>query len=206
MNILMLGATGRVGGQVVSQALDNGYHITALVRTPDKIQTSHQNLKIVEGNVLNKDDIENSMVGIDVVISALSTGGTTTLSKSIPLIIKAMSLANTKRIITVGTAGILQSRVSPKLLRYQSSESRHKSTRATEEHHKVYDKLNQTDLQWTIVCPTYLCDGDYTGNYRTERDFLPESGLKISIPDVAEFTYNQILSTEYLKARVGIAY
>ncbi len=206
MNILLLGATGRVGSHIVTNALYNRHHVTALVRTPEKIQINNENLTVIKGNVLNKDDIVHAMQGIDVVISALNTDGTTTLSDSMSHIIEAMESEGIKRIITVGTAGILQSRTTPNSLRYQSSESKRKSTRAAEEHHKVYNMLKQTTLDWTIVCPTYLPDGERIGKYRVERDFLPEDGAKISVPDTAEFTYRQIKTNDFSKSRVGIAY
>ncbi|PAD66217.1 hypothetical protein CHH83_25130 [Bacillus sp. 7586-K] len=206
MNILILGATGRVGSQIVNYALHDRHHVTVLVRTPEKIQICNENLTIVQGNALNKDDIVRSMHGIDVVISALNTDGTTTLSDSMPLIIDAMEDEGIKRIITIGTAGILQSRTTPNSLRYQSSESKQKSTRAAKEHHKVYDLLKQSTLEWTIVCPTYLPDGERVGKYRIERNFLPEDGAEISVPDTAEFTFKQIKASDYIKSRVGIAY
>jgi uncharacterized protein len=206
LNILILGATGRVGSQIVTYALHDRHHVTVLVRTPEKIQINSENLTIIQGNVLNKNDIVRAMHGIDVVISALNTDGTTTLSESMPLIIKAMENEGIQRIITIGTAGILQSRTTPTVIRYQSSESKRKSTRAAEEHHKVYDMLKQSTLDWTIVCPTYLPDGEREGQYRIERNFLPEGGMKISVPDTAEFTYRQIESSDYVHSRVGIAY
>ncbi|NWQ43252.1 SDR family oxidoreductase [Bacillus sp. EB106-08-02-XG196] len=206
MNILILGATGRVGSQIVTYALHDRHHVTVLVRTPEKLQINSENLTIIQGNVLNKNDIVRAMHGIDVVISALNTDGTTTLSESMPLIIKAMENEGIKRIITIGTAGILQSRTTPTVIRYQSSESKRKSTRAAEEHHKVYDMLKQSTLDWTIVCPTYLPDGEREGQYRIERNFLPEGGMKISVSDTAEFTYRQIESSDYVQSRVGIAY
>ncbi|MFJ8260269.1 NAD(P)-dependent oxidoreductase [Peribacillus asahii] len=206
MNILILGATGRVGSQIVTYALHDRHHVTVLVRTPEKFQINNENLTIIQGNVLNKDDIVRAMHGIDVVISALNTDGTTTLSESMPLIIEAMENEGMKRIIIIGTAGILQSRTTPNSLRYQSSESKQKSTRAAKEHHKVYDLLKQSTLEWTIVCPTYLPDGERLGEYRVERDFLPVDGVKINVSDTAEFTYKQIESNNYIKSRVGIAY
>lgn len=206
MNILLLGATGRVGSQIIPYALHEGHHVTVFVRTPEKIQINNENLTIIQGNVLNKEDIVRAMDGMDIVISALNTDGTTTLSESMPLIIEAMENEGIKRIITIGTAGILQSRTTPNSLRYQSSESKRKSTRAAEEHHKVYDLLKQSDLDWTIVCPTYLPDGERVGNYRIERDFLPEGGVEISVHDTAEFTFKQIKASDYIKARVGICY
>ncbi|HYK73617.1 MAG TPA: NAD(P)H-binding protein, partial [Pseudoneobacillus sp.] len=170
------------------------------------IQINNENLTIFQGNVLNKDDIVRAMHGIDVVISALNTDGTTTLSESMPHIIEAMENEGIKRIITIGTAGILQSRTTPNSLRYQSSESKQKSTRAAKEHHKVYDMLKQSTLEWTIVCPTYLPDGERKSKYRIDRNLLPEDGIEISVPDTAEFTFKQIKASEYIKSRVGIAY
>jgi putative NADH-flavin reductase len=206
MNILILGATGRVGSQIVTYALHDRHHVTVLVRTPEKIQINNENLTIFQGNVLNKDDIVRVMHGIDVVISALNTDGTTTLSESMPLIIEAMENEGIKRIITVGTAGILQSRTTPNSLRYQSSESKQKLTRAAKEHHNVYDVLKQSTLEWTIVCPTYLPDGERVGKYRIDRNYLPEGGTEISVSDTAEFTFKQIKASDYIKSRVGIAY
>ena len=206
MNILILGGTGRVGSQIVTYALQDGYHVTVLVRTPEKVQLNHVNLTVIQGNVLNRAAIARAMHEMDVVISALNTDGGTTLSESMPLIIKAMETEGIKRIITIGTAGILQSRVNPEIQRYQSSESKRKTTRAAEEHEKVYNLLKQSDLDWTIVCPTYLPEGERLGNYRTEADFLPEGGSRISVPDTAEFAYGQIGSSKYIRKRVGIAY
>ncbi|CAG9606629.1 NAD(P)-dependent oxidoreductase [Pseudoneobacillus rhizosphaerae] len=206
MNILILGATGRVGSQLVTYALHDRHHVTVLVRTPEKIQIHSENLTIIQGNVLNKADIVRAMHGIDVVISALNTDGTNTLSESMQLIIKAMENEGIQRIITIGTAGILQSRTTPTVLRYQSSESKRKSTRAAQEHHIVYTTLKQSALDWTIVCPTYLPDGERVGKYRIERNFLPEDGVEISVPDTAEFAFSLIKTSDYIKSRVGIAY
>lgn len=206
MNILILGATGRVGSQILSYALQDGHHVTVLVRTPEKIQIDHENLTILQGNVLDKADIVRAVHGKDAIISALSTDGTDTLSQSMPLMIEAMENEGIRRIITIGTAGILQSVGNPQLLRYQTDESRQKLNRAAKEHHNVYDMLQQSALEWTIVCPTYLPDGERVGKYRIEPDFLPEGGTKISTSDTAEFTYSQIKSSEFIRLRVGIAY
>jgi putative NADH-flavin reductase len=206
MHILVLGATGRVGSHIVKYALQDGHQVTALVRTPDKIDTQHDRLTIIEGNVLEPKDLLHAMQGVDGVISALNTDGTTTLSKSMPLLINTMLHEGITRIITVGTAGILQSRTEPEKLRYQSNESRRKSTRAAEEHEQVYTLLKGSTLEWTIVCPTYLPDGEVRGNYRIERDVLPEGGTEITVGDTAEFTYRQLGDRQFINARVGICY
>jgi len=207
MNLLILGATGRVGSEVLRHALRDGHQVTAFVRNPDKLAaTDHDRLHVAVGNVLNAADVETAMQGAEVVVSALSTDGTDTLSQGMPLVIAAMKKTGVSRIVTVGTAGILQSRVSPDLLRYQSSESKRTLTRAAQEHHQVYTLLEQSGLDWTIVCPTYLPDGERLGSYRVEAHYLPENGTQISVADTADCVYRQVFSREHLHTRLGIAY
>ena len=206
MKILLLGMTGRTGNEIAKLALQDKHQVTALVRTPEKVELKDENLSITKGDVTVKEDVERAMKDADVVISALNTDGADTLTKSMPLIIDAMNAEGIKRIITIGTAGILQSRVEPDVLRYQSSESKRKLTRAAEEHHKTYLLLEGSNLDWTVVCPTYLPDGEAVGDCREERDFLPENGAKITTGDTALFVYKQLESDKYIKSRVGIAY
>ncbi|WP_217580972.1 NAD(P)-dependent oxidoreductase [Lysinibacillus sp. GbtcB16] len=206
MKILVLGATGRVGRQIVEFALQDQHEVTTFVRDSHKLQLDNKNLHMFQGNVLNKKDLEQAMVNVDVVVSALNTDGNDTLSSSISLILEVMEQYTIKRIITIGTAGILQSRVSPTILRYQSTESKRKSTFAAKEHQYVFEQLHDSNVDWTIVCPTYLPDGSFTGVYRVERNFLPEGGSEISVADTASFAYQQIFSKEFVKMRVGIAY
>lgn len=37
LKLVVFGATGRTGKEVVKQALDKGHHVTAIVRTPEKL-------------------------------------------------------------------------------------------------------------------------------------------------------------------------
>lgn len=206
MRILILGMTGRVGSEIAKLALEDKHQVTALVRTPEKITSKDENLSVIKGDVTIKEDVERAMKDADAVISALNTDGGETLTESMPLIIEAMKAEGIKRIVTIGTAGILNSRVEDDVLRYQSSESKRKLTRAAEEHHKTYELLEASELDWTVVCPTYLPDGEATGEYREERNYLPEDGKKITVGDTAEFAYKQLESDEYVQSRVGIAY
>lgn len=206
MRILILGITGRVGSEIAKLALEDKHQVTALVRTPEKITSKDENLSVIKGDVTIKEDVERAMKDADAVISALNTDGGETLTESMPLIIEAMKAEGIKRIVTIGTAGILNSRVEDDVLRYQSSESKRKLTRAAEEHHKTYELLEASELDWTVVCPTYLPDGEATGEYREERNYLPEDGKKITVGDTAEFAYKQLESDEYVQSRVGIAY
>ncbi|MBF0708065.1 SDR family oxidoreductase [Alkalihalobacillus hwajinpoensis] len=205
MNILILGATGRVGSNILTLALSDRHQVTVLARSPEKLPTN-SNLTIVEGDVLNEDVVEKAAKGVDVIVSALGTDKTTTLSESTPILIRVMKNQQINRIITVGTAGILNSRVEPTLYRFESSESKRKTTRAAREHLSVYEMLSASDLDWTIICPTYLPDGPAKGEYRVEKEYLPDGGREISTADTAAFVYKELFDRNHSRKRVGIAY
>ncbi len=204
MKLAIFGATGRVGSEILKRALEDGHQIKALQRSAklDK----HPNLETVFGNVREGKDIERAIAGTDAVFSALGTDKTTTLTDALPFIIESMERHGIKRIITIGTAGILNSRLEEGKLRYQGGDSNRKLTFAAEEHEKVYRLLEQSDLEWTIVCPTYLPDGEAKGGYRAEKDYLPDGGKEISTGDTAEFAYQQLADSSFVRSRVGIAY
>lgn len=211
MNLLLLGATGRVGRYILEYALADGHTVTVLVRSPGKLEEYvlkyGRQLQIVRGDATCPEDVTRALEGgAAAVISALNTDGTTTLSVNMALLIRLMQERSVARLITVGTAGILQSRIEPGLYRYESSETRRRSTRAAEEHRRVYELLRDSVLDWTIVCPTYLPDGERTGIYRVEKNVLPEGGSQITTADTADFIYRQWESREYIGLRVGIAY
>ena len=206
MNICLFGATGRVGSIILENALSQEHNVRVLVRDSRKLKLSADGLLVKEGNVLNENDISNCISGSDVVICALNTDGTTTLSDSMPFIIKHMKEQGIQRIISIGTAGILQARSAPYLYRFQSSESKRKSTRDAEEHLKAYLILMDSGLDWTVVCPTYLPIGERKGHYRYEKDFLPDNPSSISIYDTADFAFEQLFTNEYIGSRVGLTY
>lgn len=205
MKLAILGATGRVGSNVLEHTLAAGHEVTVLVRNSAKI-SPHKNLTIIVGDAKNYYDIERTIKGNSVVFSALNTDQTTTLSESIEHIIEGMEKHNIQRIVTIGTAGILNSRLESNKLRYLSTESKRRTTVAAEEHEVVYRKLKQTKLKWTIICPTALLDEREMGVYRYEVDFLPKEGRKISVLDTAAFSYSVIKNGDFVQYRVGLAY
>lgn len=71
MKLLIFGATGGTGRQLVEQALAQGHHVTAFVRDLAKISKKHENLRIVQGDMLRPESVEAAVAGHDAVISAL---------------------------------------------------------------------------------------------------------------------------------------
>ena len=46
MKLVLLGATGETGKEVLQQALKQGHTVTAVVRTPEKITIQDEKLKV----------------------------------------------------------------------------------------------------------------------------------------------------------------
>lgn len=120
MKVCILGATGRVGSNIINLALKDSAEVTALARDFNRIEIQHERLRVIEGNVLNENDIKKAIEGSDIVISALGTDQNGTLAKSMPQIIKQMEEEGVHKIITIGTAGILQARTDLNLYRFHN--------------------------------------------------------------------------------------
>jgi putative NADH-flavin reductase len=68
LEILVYGATGKIGSQAVVEALDRGHRVTAVSRDPSQIELRHENLTAAKGDLLDLDSIRELAVGRDVVI------------------------------------------------------------------------------------------------------------------------------------------
>lgn len=205
MKLAIFGGTGRVGKQVCEHALKDGHELHLLVRNEAEWM-QHPNVQVTVGDAKNPEDIEKVLDGADAVFSGLGTDKTTILTDFSNAVVPLMKEKGISRIVTIGTAGILNSRHEEGKYRFQTSESNRKLTFAAEQHAHVYELFNDSPLQWTIVCPTYLPDGPETGTYRTENDYLPEDGKQISTGDTAHFAYQQLQLNDVTPGRIGLAY
>jgi putative NADH-flavin reductase len=68
---LIVGATGGTGRQLVVQALERGYTVTALVRALSRLQVEHPNLNVIRGDVVDLPSVDAAMRGQDAVLCAL---------------------------------------------------------------------------------------------------------------------------------------
>lgn len=75
MHILVLGATGKTGGQAYQYALEIGDHVTVLVRNPSVVP-SHPNLTVVQGSAMSEEDMDRAFAAagtpVDVVLQCLN--------------------------------------------------------------------------------------------------------------------------------------
>ena len=55
----------------MEQALEAGHQVTAIVRSPDKIKTTHDHLKIVTADIFNSEELKEHFADQDAIISCL---------------------------------------------------------------------------------------------------------------------------------------
>ncbi|PLX26509.1 MAG: DUF2867 domain-containing protein [Ignavibacteria bacterium] len=77
--ILLLGATGYVGGRLLPRLIEHGHDVRCLVRSPEKIPEREAAAgEIIRGDVLQRETILPAMQGIDTVlylVHSMSGGG-----------------------------------------------------------------------------------------------------------------------------------
>ena len=109
--ILVVGATGGTGREVVLQALAAGHDVTALSRTATRLSIEHPKLRAIDG-ALPQDAalLSNAMAGQDVVISALGRGQSLAshhlIEQSVPAVLTAMRAHGVRRLIFTSAIGV----------------------------------------------------------------------------------------------------
>ena len=71
MRLLILGANGKTGTQLVDLALARDHEVTAFVRSPAKVTRRHPLLKVLPGDPHSADELAEALPRHDVVLSAL---------------------------------------------------------------------------------------------------------------------------------------
>ena len=208
MKLIIFGATGMVGKQLVQQALFNKHHVKAFGRnvyTTDYLET--ENLQLVQGALFDESEVYNAIKGCDAVISAIggSMDGTDkTRTLGMKNIIKQMQKAGVKRIIGIGGLGVLNADENSMLVDKDDYPAEYKAVGL--EHKKAYELLNESGLDWTFVCPPNIINEGPTGNYITKASYPPEpNNYKINAGDLAMFMLNELEKQEYIKQKVGIS-
>jgi putative NADH-flavin reductase len=212
-SVLIVGATGGTGRELVTQALERGYLVTALARDPAAVQINQINnarLRVVQGDVLDYPSLESAVKGHEAVLCALGHKQyfrpTHILSKGTGNLLRAMNAQGVRRLVCETALGIGSSAgrmglyytffVLPIILPFY-----------------FWDKTRQEQAiaaslaDWVIVRPGALTDGARRGRYRHGADigsFLMT--VRISRADVADFMLNQLTDNTYLKAAPGVCW
>jgi len=208
MELLIIGATGTTGREVVKQALSLGHRVTAFSRNPEPLrQIRHHNLQLMSGDVMDAISVEKAVRGKDAVLSTLGAGRKGTIrSEGTRHVIEAMQKNKVRRFICQTTLGAGDSRVH--LNFFWKHIMFGLMLREAYRDHEVQERyIMNSNLDWTIVRPAALTDGPATGQYR--HGFGEEERvlkLKVSRQDVALFMLMQLSSEQYVHQAPGLSY
>lgn len=212
MKLLIFGATGGTGRELVSQALRQGHSVTAFVRNPSGVQQQHPRLTVVKGDVLDYHTIEPVIAGHDAVLSTIGmpANKTGTLrSEGTRNIIRAMEKEGLKRFICQTSLGYGDSRETlrrtPFIFKYIIVPFILKKGFADHALQETY--IKGSGLDWVIIRPGNLTDGGLTGRYRygfAPTD--PDIKVKVSRADVADFMLKQLTDPTFIHKTPGVSY
>lgn len=73
MKLVIFGATGKTGQEIVKQSLAEGYEVTAFVRDPSKMTLEDDDLKVMTGDIYEFTAVKQAIQGQDAVICSLGT-------------------------------------------------------------------------------------------------------------------------------------
>ncbi|MFY7970867.1 MAG: NAD(P)-dependent oxidoreductase [Flavobacteriales bacterium] len=202
MNIIIFGATGKAGSQLVKRALEKGHKVTAFVRETTKFSLIHPNLKVVQGDAMSQDSVSNAIKGHEAVINALSAVDHAHRMVYITHIINAMRIHKVKRIMAMGGIGALQA--SEHLKVYETATFPREYVEVTQAHIRVLDALQTSRLDFTFVCPPFIQDGERTGNYKSQNSY-PTPGWTIQSGDLADFMICELENGDFIGTKVGVS-
>ena len=208
--VLILGATGGTGRQLVQQALDRGLSVTALARDPSRLRIEHPRLKVIQGDVLDERSVDAAVRGQDAVVSALGHKRyfqpTRILSDGTRNVVRAMEAHGVRRLVCQTSLGIGDGAgrlgafytlfIIPVILPFY-----------------FWDKTRQeriiagSRVEWVIVRPGALTNGLKRGRCRHGRrvgNLLLT--VRICRADVAEFMLDQLTSDTYVGAAPGVCW
>ena len=212
MKVTIFGATGFSGQAILADSIKQGHEVTILVRDASKIPIKHQNLTIVEGNVLNPQTVASVLHHQEAVIQCLGVSGkgdgkpTTFISDATKIIVDEMQNQKIKRLIAMSNVGAGNSIafqpwfftkiILPYFMKWLKV--------IIEDKNRMEPIIMNSNLDWTIVrCPN-IVDKPAKGRCNTTLD---GKGLKLSITlsDLSKFMVDQLKQTAFIKQAPSVS-
>lgn len=190
VNLTVFGASGATGTCLVSQALDAGHEVVAVVRDPARMRVPAQpRLRVIAADVMDPASIAPAVADGGAVITSIAphgTGPSTLRQDSTRSIMQAMGKAGARRLLFVSGSVVSDEGESPYLRYLLKPLVRHTFLRnVTADFVATEAEIRATDLDWTIFRPPSLTDKPARGTYRVAVDRNLPRCFTISRADLA---------------------
>ena len=207
MNLVVLGATGGTGLQIVRQALHRGHCVTALVRSPDRLKLFGGQITVQQGDLLSSANLQQVIQGHDAVVSGfgprlpVSKADAHLLRQFADVLTSAMVKSNVRRVVVESVAFLFKDAIFPPAYLLGRLFFRQVVNDAS----AMERVFAESQLDWTMVRPPELTDMPYTGKYRVRLGHLPLFGFKIARADVADFMIKAAENSSWVGKIAGIS-
>jgi putative NADH-flavin reductase len=207
LKLVVLGATGGTGLELVKQALGRGHLVTAFVRSPERLKDFRDHINVRPGDLLNSASLQEVIQGHDAVLSGFgpraprSEADSNLLERFAQTLTAAMPPAGVRRVVVESVAFLFKNSILPPAYLL----GRLFLPKTVSDASAMERIFANTALDWTMVRPPELTDKPYTGKYRVQEGHLPLFGLKISRADVADLMINLAENGTSIRKVVGIA-
>ena len=207
MKVAIIGATGRTGLPLVEELLHRGHTVVTLVRDPGKLGRLAEQVGVIAGDSRTIEDLDRLVAGADAVISAL---GPTAKESSLhadtaEALIRSMKGAGVRRFVGVSGAGIDvpgdEKSFSAKLI---SKAIQTLGGDVVKDKPAEYEMYAASDLDWTLVRPPRLTDGEATRQLEHHAHRSTRS-TKITRGDLASFLVDVVEKDLYVRQAPFVA-
>jgi putative NADH-flavin reductase len=206
MKLVVLGATGSTGLEIVRQAVEHGHSVTAFVRSPERLKSFQGRVTVKQGDLLDSAALEHAIKGHDAVLSAfgprvpIAKADANLLLQFAVALTSAMPRAGVRRVVVESVAFLFRDAIIPPayLLGRLFFPGIVADASAMEQ---VFEK---SGLDWTLARPPKLTPKPYTGRYRVRVGHLPAFGFSISYADVADFMIKAIENRSLIGKVAGV--
>ncbi|WP_455592782.1 NAD(P)-dependent oxidoreductase [Bacteroides sp.] len=214
-NVVLIGASGFVGSAILKEALNRGFHVTAVVRNPEKIKIEDENLTVKKADVSSLEEVYEVCKGADAVISAFNPGWSNPniYKETIEVyltIIDGVKKAEVERFLMVGGAGSLF--IAPGVRLMDSGEVPEAilpGVKALAEFYLDFLK-KEKEVDWVFFSPAAdMAPGVRTGRYRLGKDDMivdKVGNSHISVEDYAAAMIDELEKPAHHRERFTIGY
>ena len=199
MKILLIGATGGTGQEILPRLLAAGHTVTALVRRPEAITTKHEHLVVMPGGVRDPDLVDSAVQGQDAVICAF---GPRALGKDdiqevlMRNLVAAMTKRGVKRLVNLSAWGAQDTQKSISLMQVILQKVILRNIFADKMRGEKL--LFASALDYVNVCPGRLLNEPARGGVKASAD---GAGIKHSMTraDLAQWMVEQLTSDIWVR-------